>query len=129
MFTHSAGRMGNKAGAHENQSKQLKEFQKDMDTSKHAAKAAQEDGKGGGDEGFGKNGGVVFCDGSSEHSGEGTGEGKNKGDGNGKFKNLLDGDNKNTADGDGDKKQKRSRDGPLVPETATGKTFYSVVRT
>lgn len=142
VFIHSADQKGSKAGDHENQSKhaskQLKEFQKEMNISKDAAKFAQEDGevgKGGGDEGLKKNGRDVFCDGSSDHTSAGTREGKNKGDedkgdGNDKLINIRgDEDKINTADGDGDKKKKRLRDGPLVPETVTGKTFYSIVCT
>ncbi|XP_030274768.1 immunoglobulin-like and fibronectin type III domain-containing protein 1 [Sparus aurata] len=83
----------------------------ERDAADAAAKAALGDGGDGKDGGDGRDG-----------SGDGSG-GKtdgDEGDGDGKNRNLLtDGDDGNKDDDAGDKKKKRSRTGPLVPDTVT----------
>ncbi|KAM9760029.1 immunoglobulin-like and fibronectin type III domain-containing protein 1 [Menidia menidia] len=127
-----------KTNKHDGQSKGLSNKQgmlktegDEGDSTKNAS-ALRGDGTDGGDGSDGKGGRDGFGDGSGAGSGEGTNDGNDGGQGNrGGMEGMegMDGmegknNNANLGDGDdenaGDKRKKKSRVGPLVPDTDTG---------
>ncbi|XP_041836596.1 immunoglobulin-like and fibronectin type III domain-containing protein 1 [Melanotaenia boesemani] len=89
------------------------------DVAHEGASAVQGDGTNGGAGKTGGDGGDGFGDGSGGVGSENSGKDGDQDDGDGKNKNILDdGGDKNATD---DKKKKRSRAGPLVPDTVVEK--------